>query len=146
MKELKITSKAFIHNELIPEKYSCDGENVNPPIEIGNVPNEAKSLVLIVDDPDAPIGTWTHWVVWNIPTDGIIGEDCVPGEQGLNSSNEKSYVGPCPPYGMHRYFFKAFALDRILDFKPWTRKEEIENAMKGHIVAQGELVGKYERK
>jgi Raf kinase inhibitor-like YbhB/YbcL family protein len=145
MKKLMVTSKAFKHNENIPKKYTCDGENINPPISIEGAPGEAQSIVLIIDDPDAPMGTWTHWVVWNIPINGIIAENSVPGEQGLNSSNEKSYIGPCPPSGSHRYFFKAFALDTKMNFKPWSRKDEIEKGMEGHIVAQGELMGLYKR-
>lgn len=101
---------------------------------------------MIVDDPDAPIGTWVHWVVWNIPLRGEIREDSVPGTEGLNDFRKHSYGGPCPPSGTHRYFFKVYALDTKLDLKGNSRKRDVERAMKGHILAQGQLVGLYSRR
>jgi len=132
--------------EHIPSKYTCDGYNVNPPLNIRGIPEGTKSLVLIVDDPDAPIGTWVHWVVWNIPPKEEIGEDSVPGTEGLNDFRKHSYGGPCPPSGTHRYFFKVYALDTKLDLKRNSRKRDVERAMKGHILAQGQLVGLYSRR
>ena len=132
--------------EHIPSKYTCDGYNVNPPLNIRGILEGTKSLVLIVDDPDAPIGTWVHWVVWNIPPKGEIGEDSVPGTEGLNDFRKHSYGGPCPPSGTHRYFFKVYALDTKLDLKRNSRKRDVERAMKGHILAQGQLVGLYSRR
>jgi hypothetical protein len=146
MKELAVTSSAFEHNKMIPRKYTCDGEDVNPALNIENVPEQAKSLVLIVDDPDAPMGTWDHWVVWNIPPKNMIGEDNVPGVEGLNSFGKHSYGGPCPPSGTHRYFFKVYALDTLLNIASNSRKKDVEKAMKDHVLTKGELVGLYSRK
>ncbi|RMF54541.1 YbhB/YbcL family Raf kinase inhibitor-like protein [Candidatus Woesearchaeota archaeon] len=141
---LVVSSAAFEHNGLIPKKYTCDGADVNPPLSIDNIPKGARSLVLIVDDPDAPSGTWVHWVVWNIPL-GDIKENSVPGTQGLNDFKKKSWGGPCPPSGTHRYFFKAYALDTILNISPNSRKHDVEKAMQDHIIARGELIGLYSR-
>jgi Raf kinase inhibitor-like YbhB/YbcL family protein len=105
------------------------------------VPEGTKSLVLIVDDPDAPMGTWDHWIVWDIPPINKIGENTVPGVEGLNSFRTHSYGGPCPPSGTHRYFFKVYALDTKLALNANSKKRDLENAMKGHILASGELVG-----
>jgi len=146
MKELTITSPAFERNKLIPSKYTCDGDDVNPPLNIKGTPEETKSLVLIVDDPDAPMGTWDHWIVWNIPPTNKIEENSVPGTEGLNNFRRHSYGGPCPPSGTHRYFFKVYALDTKLDLNPNSRKKDVEKAMKDHILAKGELVGLYSRK
>jgi len=146
MNELRITSLAFQNNGLIPAKYTCDEDDVNPPLNIEGIPREAKSLVLIVDDPDAPMGTWVHWVVWNIPPKERIEENSVPGVEGLNDSRKHSYAGPCPPSGTHRYFFKIYALDAKLDLITNSRKEDVENAMEGHILARGEIVGLYRRR
>lgn len=145
---IKITSPAFKHGEMIPKKYSCDGENVNPPLTMANAPAETKSFILIVDDPDAPSGTWTHWLVFNIdPKITAIKENLVPVNAvlGTNSFNRLPYGGPCPPSGSHRYFFKVFALDSMLDLKEWAKRGEVENAMKDHVIDQGELMGKYSR-
>jgi hypothetical protein len=149
MTTIKISSAVFKHNELIPAKYTCDGSDVNPPLLIENVPPTAKSLALIVDDPDAPAGTWVHWVVWNIsPGTGDIMENTVPSgaEQGLNDFRKRSYGGPCPPSGTHRYFFKIYALDTPLVLGSNTTKAVLEKTMKGHVVAQGELIGLYKKK
>lgn len=146
MKELTITSPAFESNKPIPSKYTCDGDNVNPLLNIKGIPEETKSLVLIVDDPDAPMGTWDHWIVWNIPPTNKIEENSVPGTEGLNDFRKHFYGGPCPPSGTHRYFFKIYALDTKLDLNPNSRKKDVEKAMKNHILAKGELVGLYSRK
>jgi Raf kinase inhibitor-like YbhB/YbcL family protein len=146
VKGLTVTSPAFENNKLIPAKYTCDGDDVNPLLIIEGVPEETKSLVLIVDDPDAPMGTWDHWVVWNIPPTKRIEEDSVPGVQGLNDFRKHSYGGPCPPSGTHRYFFKVYALDTKLDLNQNSKKKDIEKAMKDHILAKGELVGLYSRR
>jgi Raf kinase inhibitor-like YbhB/YbcL family protein len=146
MKELSIKSPAFEHGKLIPKKYSCDGQDINPPLTIEGIPKEAKTLVLAVDDPDAPSGTFDHWIVWNIPASASkIGENTVPGKEGMNSAREQGYMGPCPPSGTHRYFFKVYALDTELSLGASSRKKDVEKAMQGHIVAKGELVGLYRR-
>ncbi len=144
-KTLSVSSSAFEEGGMIPARYTCDGENINPPIDIGGVPEEAKSLVIIVDDPDAPSGDWVHWLVWNIPVTHHIKEDHVPGTVGLNDFNRKQYGGPCPPSGTHRYFFKFYALDSILDLPAGTRKNQLEKAMSEHIIGFGELTGTYSR-
>ena len=149
MGTLKLSSPAFKHNDSIPSKYTCDGEDVNPPLVIENTPLTAKSLALIVDDPDAPAGNWVHWVVWNIdPTAGEIRENTVPSGalQGINDFRKHDYGGPCPPSGTHRYFFKLYALDMMLSLGPKANKAELERAMKGHIIVQGELIGLYRRR
>jgi Raf kinase inhibitor-like YbhB/YbcL family protein len=146
MKELKIKSPAFEHNGLIPRKYTCDGEDVNPPLVIEDIPGGAQSLALIVDDPDASMGTWNHWVVWNIPPMKEIKENTVPGIEGMNDFRKHSYGGPCPPGGTHRYFFKVYALDTKLNLGANSRKKDLEKAMQGHILAMGELMGRYSRK
>jgi Raf kinase inhibitor-like YbhB/YbcL family protein len=146
MLELTVKSSAFENNKLIPVKYSCDGDEVNPPLTINDVPLGTKTLVLIVDDPDAPRGTFDHWIVWNIPPTGKIEEHSVPGTEGLNSAGQRSYIGMCPPSGTHRYFFKIYALDTELTLKPnATNKKDLEKAMQGHILAKGELIGLYKR-
>jgi len=145
MEELTITSSVFENKEFIPSKYTCDGEDVNPPLTIERIPEKTKSLVLIVDDPDAPSGIWDHWIVWDIPPTNKIKEDSVPGVEGTNDFNKRSYGGPCPPSGTHRYFFKVYALDAKLNLDQGSRRAEIQEAMEGHILAKGELVGLYER-
>jgi hypothetical protein len=149
MGTLKISSPAFKDKELIPAKYTCDGQDVSPPLAIEGVPADAKSLALIMDDPDAPRGTWVHWVVWNIdPKTSEIRENAAPPgvRQGVNDFRTKKYGGPCPPSGTHRYFFKLYALDATLNLGPDTTKAALEAAMKGHILVQAETVGLYKRK
>jgi Raf kinase inhibitor-like YbhB/YbcL family protein len=149
MTELKITSPAFVTNGNIPARYTCDGTDINPPLEISHVPVEAKSLALIVDDPDAPIGMWVHWVAWNIdPATREIAEDTVPhgATQGKNDWKRNGYGGPCPPSGVHRYFFKLYALDTRLNLGAGTTKSALEKAMHGHILASAELIGLYKRR
>ena len=145
MKKLFVSSPSFGNNKLIPAKYTCDGENVNPPLTIEGLPEVTKSLALIVDDPDAPMGTWDHWVVWNILPSSKIGENTVPGTEGVNTYRRHSYGGPCPPSGTHRYFFKVYALDTMLDLSSNATKNDVEKAIKGHVLAKGELVGLYSR-
>ena len=146
---ISIASPAFQSGAEIPAKFTCNGANVNPELKISGVPNQATSLVLIVDDPDAPRGLFTHWIVWNLDlktTD--IAENSAPagGIQGTNDFGKRNYGGPCPPSGTHRYFFKIFALDTKLELKPSARRAELDAAMKGHVLAQGELMGRYSHK
>ena len=146
--KMKITSPAFQEGGNIPSKFSCDGANTSPPLQIADIPSEAKSLVLIVDDPDAPSGLFTHWPVWNISTQtSTIAEGSTPkGVQGTNDFGKSGYGGPCPPSGTHRYYFKIFALDRELDLPFGAKRGQLDAAMKGHVIAQGELMGRYSRK
>ena len=146
---LKISSPAFENNKPIPKKYTCDGVNVNPPLKIENVPREAKSLALILDDKDAPRGTYVHWILWGIhPGLAKIRENSVPegAVQGRNDFKKNGYGGPCPPSRAHRYVFKVYALDVQLNLDPKSMKADLEKAMEGHIIARGEWVGVYKRK
>ena len=143
---LAVTSAAFKANDFIPSLYTCDGKNINPPLRIDHIPDEAKSLALIVDDPDAPGGLWVHWVVWNIPVTHEIPENKIPGIEGLNDFKRHHYGGPCPPSGTHHYFFKIYALDTVLDIPEKTNKTDLEKAMQPHIVGFGEIIGLYKRK
>ncbi|MEW5758889.1 MAG: YbhB/YbcL family Raf kinase inhibitor-like protein [Candidatus Omnitrophota bacterium] len=143
---MKLTSPEFKHTTIIPEKFTCQGCDINPPLIIEDIPKEAKSLALIVEDPDAPSGLWIHWVVYNIPVVSEIKENSVPGVEGLNTIREKKYHGPCPPSGTHRYFFKIYALDTKLEFDLPPDKQLLEKAMHGHILDKAELVGLYKKK
>jgi Raf kinase inhibitor-like YbhB/YbcL family protein len=146
---ISITSPFFQASGDIPAKFTCNGTNVSPELQITTVQNEAKSVVLIVDDPDAPRGLFTHWIVWNIdPKTTRIAENSAPtaGVQGTNDFGKRNYGGPCPPSGTHRYFFKIFALDTKLELKPSARRPELDAAMRGHVLAQGELIGRYSHK
>lgn len=147
---MKITSTAFNESEPIPQKYACDGESVNPPLEISDVPAGAKSLALIMHDPDAPIsGGFTHWVMFNIPANVVsIAENSEPAgaEIGKNGAGKNSYTGPCPPSGTHRYYFYLYALNGKLNLGPDTDKTALEKAMEGKILAQAELMGTYAKK
>jgi len=147
MNTLTLTSSAFGNNGKIPERYTCDGEGVNPSLEISGVDESAKSLVLIMDDPDAPSGVWDHWVKFNISTSTTeIKEASEPeGIAGVGTSGNKDYLPPCPPDREHRYFFKLFSLDTKLDLKEGSTKKEVEKAMEGHILQSAELIGLYER-
>ncbi len=143
---MKITSPAFSQNSPVPAKYTCDGDNISPPLQFSEVSPEAKSLVLICDDPDAPGGTWVHWTAWNIdPKTSEIGEGKVPegATQGLTDFGQVGYGGPCPPSGTHRYFFKLYALDVPLNITYQAKKEDIEKEIEGCILAQAELIGIY---
>jgi len=145
-KKLNIFSHAFISGEMIPVKYTCDGANINPPLEIRNIPVEARSLAIIVDDPDAPSGDWVHWLVWNIPVRQHVKENCVPGIEGVNDFKQHYYSGPCPPSGSHCYYFKIYALDAMLDIPHTSNKIHLEKCMSDHILAFGEITGMYKRK
>ena len=142
---LKISSPVFEHEGYIPMKYSCEGQNTNPPLIITEFPKETVSLVLIVEDPDAPQKIFDHWIVWNIKPQKAILENTIPGKMGKNSLGENRYTGPCPPSGTHRYYFKVYALDTLLDFDADTDKKLIEQAMQNHILAYGELMGLYKK-
>lgn len=143
---MKITSPVFKHNETLPAKYTCDGEGVNPPLTIADVPKDAKSLVLIFSDPDAPSGDFVHWTVWNIdPGLTEIAENSVPGVEGITSYGKPGYGLPCPPSGTHRYTFKLYALDTILDITEGSAITDLIKVIQGHILDQSELVGLYQR-
>lgn len=145
---MKIASSAFSDRQSIPAKYTCDGADVNPPLDFEGLPEGTESLVLIIDDPDAPMGTWVHWVVFNIsPDETGIKEDSVPKGALLGTTDfgDPSYGGPCPPSGTHRYFFKLYALDSMLDMPEGTTKEELLTELEDHILGYAELVGLYER-
>lgn len=145
---MTLQSPAFWHTGMISPKYTCDGDNINPPLEIAGVPEKAKSLVLIVEDPDAPGGTWDHWLMWNIPPDTKSIEEDVPpeGVAGKNSGGSYGYTGPCPPDKLHRFFFKFYALDTTLDLNPASaKKEDVEHAMNGHVIGKAALMGRYDR-
>ena len=151
--ELKLISSAFKEGEPIPRGYTCDGANVSPPLEWTGVPKSAKTIAIIADDPDAPAGTWVHWVLYNLPGDGLGLIENTPqtetlnggGVQGKNDFGRVGYGGPCPPSGTHHYFFKFYALDSELPLKPGATKPEVEKAMEGHIVGQAQLMGTYKR-
>jgi Raf kinase inhibitor-like YbhB/YbcL family protein len=155
--KLILESSAFDNGSEIPSRYTCEGEDVSPPLVWSGVPETARSLVLIVDDPDAPDPkapkrTWIHWVLYNIPPDvpglpeGIVPAKLPPGmKEGLNDWNRNGYGGPCPPIGRHRYFHKLYALDTVLDEMSTPTKANVEAAMKGHVIAQTELMGTYRK-
>ena len=145
---MKVTSSAFTEGGNIPSKFTCDGTDTSPPLKIEGVPPEAKALLLILDDPDAPSGLFTHWLAWNIdPKKASIAEGKSPdGIQGKNDFGKTGYGGPCPPSGSHRYYFRVFAMDQQLSLRAGTRRKEVDSAMKGHVIAQGELMGRYARK
>ncbi len=142
---MNITSPEFKNNEMIPKKYSCEGEDINPPFKIENIPENTESLVLILDDPDAPAGTWTHWVLFDIPPKNEIKENEAPGKQGMNDFYKKNYGGPCPPSGTHRYFFKLYAVDKKINKKRGVSRDTIEDEIKDHIIEKAELIGLYKK-
>jgi Raf kinase inhibitor-like YbhB/YbcL family protein len=142
---LQVTSPSFEANGDIPAKFSCEGENINPALTIKNIPVQAKSLAIIVEDPDAPSGTVTHWICWDIDPVETISEKSVAGVQGKNTIGNNGYMGPCPPNGTHHYHFKIFALDKKLGLAAGASKEDLENAMKDHVVGSGELIGLYKK-
>jgi Raf kinase inhibitor-like YbhB/YbcL family protein len=147
--KMKISSSAFQEGGTIPEKFSKNGQNVSPELRVEGAPAEAKSLALIVDDPDTPVGLFTHWLVWNIDPKTIeIAENSPPNGavQGTNDYPNLGYGGPQPPSGTHRYYFKIFALDRVLDLKSGAKRGEVDAAMRGHMIGQGELMGRYSKK
>lgn len=152
---MQISSTAFTEGQPIPAKYTCDDKNVSPPLKWTGGPAGAKSVALIADDPDAPVGTWVHWVLYDLPASASeLPEDLpksqyTPGgaKQGINDFKHLGYGGPCPPPGKpHRYFFKVYVLDAVLGLKPGASKKELERAMDKHILAQGQLMGTYKRK
>ncbi len=144
--ELTIGIEGLTNKGFILSKYTCEGENINAAITIENIPSETRSLTLIIDDPDAPNGVFDHWVIWNIPPAQMVIENSRPGIEGRNSFGDVGYKGPCPPSGeVHRYFFKVYALDSLLDVKAGSDKNEIERAMMEHILAYGEIVGLYQK-
>jgi Raf kinase inhibitor-like YbhB/YbcL family protein len=151
--EIKVMSAAFKDGQPIPRQYTCNGVNVSPPLEWSGVPKSARTIAIIADDPDAPAGTWVHWVLYNLPADNIGLVENLPatenlkagGFQGKNDFDKVGYGGPCPPSGTHRYFFKVYALDAELPLKAEATKADLEKAMEGHIVGQGQLIGTYSR-
>ena len=145
---MKLTSPAFENYQKIPVVYTCDGQKLHPPLAISGVPSAAKSLALVVDDPDAPNGTFTHWVIWNIHADTtVIAEGTVPPEsqEGINSAGTVGYTPPCPPSGQHRYFFTLYALDAKLGLDGKATKADIEKVFAGHVMEESLLVGVYSR-
>ena len=146
--DIKLESNAFLNNQTIPKQYGCNGENISPELSINNVPIGTKSLALIVDDPDSMSGNFVHWLVWNIPAETLkIESGLLPAGsvQGLNDYKKNEYDGPCPPKGTHRYIFKLFALDDILNLNKNSNKNDLENTMMNHIIGQTELIGLYSR-
>jgi Raf kinase inhibitor-like YbhB/YbcL family protein len=145
MTEMKLTSPEFEHCGTIPAKFTCDGEDISPTLEIANAPDGTKTMVLIVDDPDSPSKTWLHWLVYGIAPASRIKENQVPGKQGMNDFGKKDYGGPCPHSGRHRYFFRLHALNVELNLPDGASRKDIEDAMQGHILDKTELMGLYER-
>jgi Raf kinase inhibitor-like YbhB/YbcL family protein len=151
--DMKLTSTAFQDGGMIPAKYSCDGANVSPPLDWSGAPQTTKSFALICDDPDAPGKAWVHWIVFDLPASRTSLPENVPpqetiaggGKQGMNDFKKIGYGGPCPPSGTHRYFFKIYALDAELKLDSRTTKDQLSQAMKDHVLAQGELMGRYKR-
>lgn len=150
---LQITSPSFSEGGMIPERYTCDGTDVSPELTWAGVPDDARSLALICDDPDAPMGTWVHWVLFNIPTDETGLPAAIKPEaslsngalHGTNDFRKLGYGGPCPPGGTHRYYFKIYALATTLSLESGATKAQVEDAMEGQILAEGQLMGKYKR-
>jgi Raf kinase inhibitor-like YbhB/YbcL family protein len=150
---IKLTSSAFEEGGMIPGKYTCDGENVSPALQWSGIPDGTQSNALICDDPDAPAGTWVHWVLFNIPTDITEFPENIPpdrilengAKQGINNFRRLGYGGPCPPGGTHRYFFKIYALDIEIGLEPGATKAQLLKAMEGHILDEGQLMGRYKR-
>lgn len=150
---MKITSQAFAEGGMIPKNHTCDGANSSPPLAWDTAPEKTKTLALIVDDPDAPGGTWVHWVVFNLPAGARELPENVPaqesiaggGRQGTNDFHKVGYGGPCPPGGAHRYYFKLYALDAELSLDSSATKDQLLKAMTGHVLAEGQLMGRYQR-
>jgi Raf kinase inhibitor-like YbhB/YbcL family protein len=139
-------STVFQHEGNIPSKNTCDGEGINPPLKINDIPEETETLALIMEDPDAPGGTFDHWLVWNISPKNSILENSNPGISGTNSAGKTGYHGPCPPSGSHRYYFNFYALDTTLDLEAGAGKKALETAMQSHIIAKGAIMGRYQRR
>lgn len=143
---MNIESTAFANNQTIPSKYTCDGNNINPPLSISDIPEEAESLAIVVEDPDAPTGRFVHWTVWNIsPASLEIEEDSIPegAVEGTTDFSEIGYGGPCPPNGEHRYLFKVYALGSELDLSKGADTDMVDNAIQHHVIAEAELIGRY---
>ena len=146
---MKLSSPDFSDGGNIPERFTCEGKDVSPTLTIDGLPKEAKSLVLIVADPDAPGGNFTHWLMWNVAPDAteIVGNKPPSGAvQGVNDFGKNKYSGPCPPPGIHRYYFKLYALDTTLDLPSKSKRKAVDSAIKGHIIAEATLMGRYARK
>lgn len=151
--EVNMTSTAFEEGGMIPNRYTCDDEDISPPLAWASVPEGTKSIALICDDPDAPMGTWVHWVLFNLPPDLTALPEAVPsdsildngGKHGTTDFGRVGYGGPCPPSGTHRYYFKLYALDTEIALDPGATKSRLLKAMEGHILAQGQLMGRYKR-
>lgn len=144
-KPLMISSSAFQQGSEIPQKFTCEGADINPPIDITEIPIDVKSIAIIVDDPDAPGGVWLHWLVWNIPVTHHLKENEIPGVEGMNDFGRCAYGGPCPPSGTHRYFFRVYGLDDLLRLKQGASRKQLEQMMNNHILAYGELMGVYKK-
>lgn len=142
---LEVRSVAFSHNGHIPPLYTCEGEDINPPLEVSNIPEQTKTLALIMEDPDAPNGTFDHWLVWDIAPNEAIAERSNLGISGTNSFGKTGYGGPCPPSGTHRYFFRFYALDTKLNLPAGSDKRTLQQAMEGHVLAEGALMGNYKK-
>jgi Raf kinase inhibitor-like YbhB/YbcL family protein len=154
-KKLALSSPAFRDGEVVPVRHTCDGDDLSPALAWTGVPVETRTFALVCDDPDAPRGTWVHWVLWNLPADAVeLGEGVPPrpelpsgARQGRNDGGDIGYAGPCPPPGKpHRYFFRLYALDTALGLAPGTTRSELDTAMEGHILARGTIMGTYERR
>jgi Raf kinase inhibitor-like YbhB/YbcL family protein len=151
---IRVTSPAFQEGQTIPLQYTCDGDSISPPLNWEAVPEGTQSIALILDDPDAPGGTFVHWVLYDLPADLEGLPENLPagkglpigGEEGVNSTKKTGYAGPCPPRGTHRYFFKVYALDTKLNLPAGETKERLLEAMEGHILGQGQLMGRYKRR
>jgi len=151
---MRLFSSAFGEGDLIAPKYTCDGEDVSPPLEWDSVPGNVVSFALIVDDPDAPAGLFVHWVIFDVPASekglteraGLEGPRAGGGTQGRNGFGSMAYGGPCPPTGTHRYYFRLYALDTMIGLPPGASRNAVDAAMRGHIVAEAELMGRYARK
>jgi len=151
--DIKLTSSAFEDGGMIPPKYTCDSQDISPPLSWDNVPEKTESIAIICDDPDAPMGTWVHWVLFNLPAEkrelaeNVPEDETLPDDtrQGITDFGSTGYGGPCPPSGTHRYFFKIYALDIPIDIVSIADKETLLEAMAGHILAEGQLMGKYKR-
>lgn len=151
---MELKSQAFAAGEMIPAKYTCDGQDISPPLSWSDPPTGTIGFALISDDPDAPVGTWVHWVMWNIPASASALDENLPKTASLSNGTKQGttdfrrigYGGPCPPSGIHRYFFKLYALDTALDLPASTTKKDLEKALQGHILGQAELMGTYRRR
>lgn len=150
---LVVKSSAFKEGEMIPMKYTCDGEDISPPLSWEGVPEGTKSIAIICDDPDAPMGTWVHWVLFNLPPGTNTLPEAVPPEavlengarHGINDFRKLGYGGPCPPSGTHRYYFKIYALDIVLGLQSGASKADLLKAMEGHVLSEGQIMGRYKR-